>query len=85
MLQTRDALVQVIPPRRGQPLPIATGRRTPIGQSIQRVLDAPKRDADGLRRADERHPAQDLTREAPLVARSPRTADEALGLVEMQG
>ena len=85
VLQTGDALVQVVPPRGREPLPIATGRRAPIGQSIEGVLDAPERDADRLRRADERHPAQDLAREAPLVPGSARAADEALGLVEMQG
>ena len=40
VLQTDDPLVQVVPPRRGEPLPIPTGWRATVRQAVEGIFDA---------------------------------------------
>jgi hypothetical protein len=41
VLQTDDPLIQVVPPRPGEPLPISTGWRATVRQAVESTFDAP--------------------------------------------
>ena len=84
VLERADPLVEVAAPGRGQPGPVPRGGRPALGQRVQGGLDLGQRDADTLRGADERHPAQHGPRIAPLVAGRPAGGDQTPGLVEVQ-
>ena len=56
-----------------------------LGELGERLPDRGERDADALRGPDERDPAQRVPGVAALVARGAAAADQALGLVEVQG
>lgn len=85
VLQADDPLVQVVSPRRGEPLPVPASWSAAVGQAVEGVFDAPQRDARGLGGADERHSPQCLPVEAPLVPGGAGAVDEAFGLVEVKG
>src|SRR5579862_1523299 len=83
-LERCDALVELAPPTRGKPLPVALRRLLVHRQCPERLADPLERDAGGLARLDERDPAQCHSRIAPLVAVGATGADQALSLVEPQ-
>jgi hypothetical protein len=80
-----DAFVQLRAPCLGEPGPVVPGGCAPLGELGERLADGGERDADALGGADEGDPAQGVTAVAALVARGAAAADQALGLVEVQG
>src|SRR6185312_13654601 len=68
LLETPDAVVELLAPLRGELLPVGAGRGAPVGQGVERGPDLGQRDADALRDADERQPSEHLAAEAALVA-----------------
>jgi hypothetical protein len=83
--QARDPQVEIIAPRGRELFPVAVRWRAAVWQKLQSGLDLAERDADCLRRADERHSAQHVPGVATLVPRCPSALDETLGVVEVQG
>ena len=81
-LDPLDLLVEPRPPGAAEPGPVGLGRRAVLGKGGEGLADLVEAEADPLRGADEREPAQRRLLVAALVARRAHRADQAPGLVE---
>ena len=80
-----DAMVEFDSPRRRQPAPVLARRRTICRKRRKGLLDGRKRDAGPLRHLDDGDPPENAACIAPLIASTPRTPNQPLGLIEVQG
>src|SRR3954451_25487330 len=83
-LQPLDLRVDAGPPAAGQPGPVGSGGRAPLGEGRQSLGDLLEGEPHPLRGADESDPAQRRTRVAALVAAGALRSDQALVLVVAQ-